>query len=86
MAKSKQGVSWQWVGTGIIPNKGKYGANQVSKYSSIPITSVLRLALIVFRVGNIFIYIFLISFLNFIQNFIRWIVGEMDLSIFGLIL
>ena len=74
------------MGTGIVPNKGKYGANQVSKYSSVPIPSVVGLALIVFRVGNIFIYIFLISFLNFIQNFIRWIVWEMDLSIFGLIL
>ena len=60
--------------------------NQVSKYSSVPIPSVVGLALIVFCVGNIFLYIFLISFLNFIQNFIRWIVWEMDLSIFGLIL
>ena len=49
MAKSKLGVSWQWVGTGIVPNKGKYGANQVSKYSSVPIPSVVGLALNIVR-------------------------------------
>ena len=31
-------------------NKGKDGTNQVSKYSSVPIPSVVGLALIVFRV------------------------------------